>query len=444
MTPIVVQVTHDLDEREYLSVNSRVSRASVLVPLTCTPNAEPFSSIAVGQLRPELVRDAGAQLYANVMKHPAVRDLLTAAAIQDPAGTVPFYIELKSDRAENLPWEALFDPGPDQGFFALARRPIGRLVESLRPSLDVQRPLPDPIRILAVISAAGIPAADMLEEWNRLTGALRAAKLKFVVHVITGLTELNTAVLAFVDPDITATVEMIDDDRSRLLARIAHFAPQVLHFFCHGRSNQDGSNLLIATRADIVEGTGGSIALEEADFEPADMRQPLWAAVLNCCELAAAPGEQLQSLARSLVRVGVPAVIAMREPIATWVAHTFTECFYRSLFERVGAILATGDQPPQGDIEWASVLSTARGKLVASRAPAGTAPSRAARELKEWILPALYARTPQLRVLRVDDEARRVEIHTLETFLAQLGRAPASVRDSIQQQIDMLRRQLQA
>lgn len=448
---IIKIVPNPVNGEEFFCLEDTLPRAGHIVPLTCDPRTSPFIDLRNGLCEPDQVMLAGKLLYDNLCLHPVVAkrfaDLMAGPGKPE---SVYVHLDIEVERAEELPWEALFDPndkaGP--GFFALNYRPIGRIVDSTRSTTELQRRLETPLRFVAVLSAAGdIPAEP---EWEKLDAAVQAAGFPVEMHVFLAEKQLEQRITAE-RPGVH--VHRIVE-REELLNQIAALTPHVLHFFCHG-SAEFGNYLELATVADMDEGAAvGSILLEARDFEPPDIRKSLWLTTLNACETAAPPGaEQQSSLARSLIAVGIPVVVAMRERIDAGMANIVAGFFYRSLFGEVGRLLQL-PIPAEGTlscaIDWPDVLSELRNKLIVARA-APLPPSMAARARKEWTLPALYTRSASAlelvrhaaRTLSPEQRAMQSELNSYRKWRAAMHPdTPAGIRIQLDQRIAELEKAL--
>lgn len=449
---IIKIVPNSVSGEEYFCLEDPAPRASHIVPLMCDPDASPFSDLRNGLCEPEQVMVAGKTLFDNLCLHPVVKkrfeDLTTGPGKSE---SVYVHLDLEVRRAEELPWEALFDPDDSNGpgFFALNYRPIGRIVDSTRSSTELTRQLETPVRFVAVLSAAGGISAE--SEWERLYAAIQASGCPVETHVFLAERALKQKIETH-HPGVH--VEFISE-RDNLLTAIAALKPHVLHFFCHG-SAEFGNYLELATLADMDEGAAvGSILLEARDFEPPDIRKSLWLTTLNACETAVAGiAAQQGSLARSLIDVGIPVVVAMRERIDADMANIVAGFFYRSLFEKVNELLQLPIPPAAGllrcSIEWPDVLSEVRNRLIVERG-APLPPSKAARVRKEWTLPALYARSATALelvrhsgpMLTPEQRASRAELNSIRKWRAAMHPdTPEGIRAQLDERIAVLEKAL--
>ncbi|MFP3941381.1 MAG: CHAT domain-containing protein [Thermoanaerobaculia bacterium] len=245
-----------------------------------------------------------------------------------------------------LPWELLREPG--EGHLPLALRrgtPIVRYLDvEGRPELP---DAPETLKVLAVAPRpSGVPPLDLERELDELRDALGRRR--------------DVALRVLEPPTLEALVEA-------LRGGDVH----ALHFLGHG---------------ELDPGTGdGALVLE--DWAGGARRVPAWALVeqladflprtrmvfLNACRTAeAAAGAPWAGLATSLVRAGVPAVLAMQLPVTDRAAGIFAGSVYRRL--------AAGDPVDR---------AVADGRLALRGRIPGT---------PEWATPALFLRVPDGRV----------------------------------------------
>jgi hypothetical protein len=362
------------------------ARKGCLLPLPLPAQPAP----APGQAPPGPVQGTGALLVRYLREHPAVKQAL---AQHFRGEACPIYFYLDPPAAEDLPWETLHEVA--QGFLD-QRWPIGRLREPGGTKEDYV--FAGPLKVLAVLSATGQDANTRISsvgEWGELAHVLGAPGLPFPVQVRALVCE--DALLRFIKglPGGWASADYATD-KATLLREIATFKPHLLHFFCHGTA-ESPPRLIVGTRADWEGFQDGSIPLEVEDLRgSADPQHDVWLVTLNCCESAAraADGHRLGS---ALVAAGFPAVIGMRERIASNIANVFCGGLYRELLKLIGKA-----QPgqPAAEVEWGAALAHARGQLVTTVAPAQPW-TQAAGSNREWTIPVFYTRPGEFRVLRV-------------------------------------------
>ncbi len=329
--------------------------------------------------------------------HPGVQAILDNLALA-PAGQVqPLFLKLAGGDAEMIPWETLCDSTGE--FLALDQRwPIGRVCDPLQGESRPPPVLSLPVRLLAVISAYGIPTQK--QEWAALARAVqeaRTAGLPVQLRVLVADDTTYQAVQASIAGGL-AEVELsgIEKTASRVVQDIVAWAPNIVHFFCHGHAGSTPSDqsLELATKADI-SGQAGAGSVRIRTRQLTDMLVALpnpWLVTLNCCASAAASSELL-SLAHQVVSAGFPAAVAMIEPVDAGDAHEFTRSFYRCLFGdllRASQQLQQPQQPGFGTprrvaFEFTRAMHEARSAVCDLHG--GDAPNA-----RQWVLPVLYVR----------------------------------------------------
>ena len=244
--------------------------------------------------------------------------------------------------------------------------------------------------------------------------------------------------------------DLLPDLVEELLQDIPRFAPNILHFFCHG-STEHGPHLQLATRTDWLLGSGSKVKLDTGALASIPgIEQFVWLVTLNCC-LGAASIPHAHSLARSLVARGFPAVIGMREVIDVNDANVFTRALYAELFVELQKYAAPAKEPVE--ICWPKMLALPR-RYLRDRHAGDALPVQAAEGLKEWTLPVIYARRNPFKLLRppsnnaLDTDAmleEQMQLKTLVQLREQLKSTPnfpAGVLQEINDKIDRLLTQL--
>ncbi len=401
--------------------------ADTFSPLTCTAQDVEFAAIGGQLLDQDAVRLAGVRLRESLSGQPAVRQAIQEAISQAKQGAVvPIYLLIRdgTQAIEMLPWETLWDP--QEQFLALdGRWPIGRMSGG-QPGKQVERTFNPPIRLLAFLAATGIEARP---EWDALYGALCAAKLPVDLRVYLCEPDLENHIKSLpADPNVGVEVAYLPQpfDFAQLIAN-ADESPHIIHFFCHG-STEDGPTLLLATLADWEHGES-SVKLGPDEFR----RIPgwdshLWLVTLNCCE-SAAPDQQTSSFARALVaEMKVPAVVAMREAVKAEDANIFSGAFYAALLREIKPSLDTGARPVE--IEWARALQAPRHSICQAYATSSQKKlSSAAACSKEWALPVIYVRAEEFKLRAIPQQSPlseqdrlsiKAEIDKLRQVIAEL------------------------
>jgi len=447
MGRIVVNIHDNLTGHEFYLQEAcgSFAQSGKLYPFDVRPDPA-MKDVTNGILVPAKVSQAGQCLFRRLRAHPAVKQALDAAQSSGHS-PCPIYIQLMSDEAEFLPWETLCNQMGD--FFTLdLRSPIGRIATSTLPNYD-EYSFESPLRILAILSAAGIKAR---QEWDALYNAITSSNLQVKLRVYVGESLLFQHLQTVSHPLIDLEpVELIPKKAQDLEEEIGEFLPNIIHFFCHG-STHGGPHLQVATTADHARNDGKSrVQISTVSLSQIrDIIKHTWLIVLNSCE-SATPTQDAHSLASSLVTNGFPVVVGMREVVASTDANIFCESFYKSMLAELKAFASSKD--PSTIICWANKLSKARRSL--GKSHAGTQPIKlAAQILKEWTLPVLYVQpTPfRLRKPTTNDQidknermAKQIQLseqRKMLKMLRSLRSVPPEFIEDIEQGIEALEQEL--
>ena len=204
-----------------------------------------------------------------------------------------------------LPWELLYDRS-DDWFLALSdHTPVVRYMQLPSPPRPVQVTLP--LEVLVIRSEpSDFPSLDLQAEWTEVADSLdelrRAGSL--------AVTELAVATL--------------DELRCTLGQRDFH----VLHYMGHGGVSKEGVGVLWFTGQ---AGAGVPVTGEDLGVMLHDHRS-LRLAVVNACEAGRTdPVDAFAGVAETLVRRGIPAVVAMQFEITDQAAAKFAPALYGAL-----------------------------------------------------------------------------------------------------------------
>lgn len=203
-----------------------------------------------------------------------------------------------------VPWEFLFDPRSAE-FVALSRHtPIVRYLEL--PLSEPDLAVKPPIRVLGLIAnPAGVPALEVEREQSKLAQALQPLGDKVELVWLPGQT--------------------VQELQGALQGGPWH----VFHFVGHAAAD-GGSGEGMLLLAD-EQGNPDPLSATQLGRLLADQRT-LRLVVLNACQGAKGNEQSLfSSLAASLVRRGLPAVLAMQYDISDQAAVEFTGSFYGAL-----------------------------------------------------------------------------------------------------------------
>jgi len=367
----------------------RVERSPFAVPAAAI--GQPLALTAAGQPAwgaPDAVKQRGIVVRDALRAHAGICQVLDSLAMAGPGQVQPLFVKLSQGDSEQITWEALCDSNGK--FLALDKRwPVGRIADPMSSS---QRPAPVlrlPFKIMAIISAFGIKGQQ--KEWQFFENAVRQARAGGL-DVQLRLLVADQATRAAIDARIAAgdnwiEVSHVESTGARVVADIAAWDPNVVHFFCHGIVDTTDQYVELATAADLVNpaATCGSVTISAQQL--ADMSTELtnpWLLALNCCS-SGVPVEELQSIAYRAVSAGFPASVAMLEPVDANDAHEFTRAFYLSFIQELRRVANDLQNQLTTPFEWAQILFGARTAIVGLHA-------NDAANYREWALPALYVR----------------------------------------------------
>jgi len=251
----------------------------------------------------------------------------------------------------SLPWEYLYDP--DEGdFVALSERtPLIRYLELPKPPRPLE--VKPPLRILGMVSdPSDLDQLDVAAEKQRVERALR------------GLRERGLAELTWLEGQTWRD----------LLRAMRHGPWHIFYFIGHGGFDVARGEGIIALandagRAEYLGATSLGRVLDD--------HFSLRLVVLNSCEGAqASDADVFSSTAATLIRCGIPAVLAMQHEISDDAAIEFARTFYDAI----------GDGAP----------------IDSAVADARLAISIGLRGSVEWGTPVLHMRAPDGVLFRID------------------------------------------
>ncbi len=322
----------------------------------------------LGSTQIEAARVFGGRLFEaafNGEVRSCLRSSLDEAHHRDAGLRIRLHLT-DAPELNDLPWEFLLHPALNRFLALSAETPLVRyldLPETIRP-LGVKPPL----EVLTVISSpTDYPQLDVESEWRLLRESLQDLEGRGLL----ALRRLESPTLAHLQ---------------RWLRReTCH----ILHFMGHGGFNpntEDGLLLFSDEKGRGREVTGQALGTLLHDH------RPLRLAVLNACEGArASRSDPFAGVAQSLVRQGIPAVIAMQFEISDIAAIEFAHELYAAVVDGYPVDAA---------------LAEARKALFF-----------AGQEL-EWGTPVLYMRSPDGRIFNIE----------LEAALAATKMAPVEAR----------------
>jgi hypothetical protein len=303
--------------------------------------------------REKSAQSFGQRLFETALPLP-VRDRLLSALSHFHDGKVPG-LRLKFHLTEtpelvDLPWEFLY-LGEDYDFPALsARTPIVRYPDVPRPVPPLEVTLP--LRVLALVMR---PVGYIIPDPDRERESL------------------NRALAPLMAKDQVKVDWLVNPTREQLQRQLRREPYHALHFVGHGRfdpNTQDGY-LILANRLG-QEDKIDSVRLRRLLGDSPTLRL----AVLIACEGArTGTADPFASVAATLVRGGIPAVVAMQFEITYGAAAIFEAALYEALADRLPVDAAVGEGRRAMDLQRPGTV--------------------------EWGIPVLYLRSPDGRIFDV-------------------------------------------
>ena len=397
--------------RPYMSLSIKEPPRTFGIPdvaFTCAAGDSAFLALQSPALAKDAVKQAGTALFEALGEHPEVKHHLITALGAPVGQRSPVYVEIAQPGAETLPWETLCSPTTSSYLGLDERWSLGRMVTPQSQS-QAFFTLTPPLRIVALLSCLGVPAAGELDALRTAVKALGPGQAKLLVFAS------EEALVDAVDTEIAAgtaneiyDIRLVPGELRELQEVVAEFAPHVLHLFCHG-SAVDNPHVRLAVKSSWQDAANQGLFVETSDFRHFCARTDSvpWLVVLNCCDTAAAATDDVQSLALGLALAGfAPAVIGMREPVGSATANLVTSALYGGLVAELSGRIAAPSTTAQ-PLDWARLVVGARERLTGGR---GMTKSAAAASTKEWTLPVVYVRPEEFQLQVVSAPAHRPRV----------------------------------
>lgn len=365
-------------------------------PFDCDPQQMPPWS------QSQAVKAHGQKIFNRLQAHPAICSAMQSAMHAPPGQVHALYFKIDVNDAERLLWETLCDGNGT--FLALDRRwPIGRIADSPIDRPVVEYNFSPPLKIIAFLSALGVPGAP---EWESLRKAVlqgRQMGLPIELRVYVGEQSLLDAIGVEINQGLNGiTVAPLPERIFEIEDALREFAPHLVHFFCHGSTAHGVSELELATILDrLQQKPAGSIRLGVDQLANMPGLDQSWLITFNCCE-GGRPTSDLHSMAHSLVASGIPAAVGCLEPIAADDAHEFCLGFYPTIFERMYQLLGRIMAGESVELEWVEALRPSRTSLAQKH-------QNDPDNFRQWALPVIYVRPESFRIKKtgtgIDPEA---------------------------------------
>ena len=314
-----------------------------------------------GSGRPEStpLKEFGGKLYGAVFQDE-LRDILQRSLSLTRAQAVGLRLRLRlvdTPGLADVPWEFLYDPRRNRFLAQSLRTPLVRYLDLPDPPHPLR--VEGPLRLLVMISSpSGLPALNVEQEWDALTGAL--ARQQAEGRVI---------------------VERLAASMSELRTRLRRKDYHVFHFVGHGYWHSDwhdGVLVMEDRHGHPHRVTGEDLGGLLSEYDQTRL------AVLNACEGARSDDASgpFAGMAQSLIQQGLPAVIAMQFEITDEAAIIFAHELY--------AAIADG-YPVE------AALAEARRAILHEG------------NHTEWGTPVLYSRAPDGHLFNLTGQARMSE-----------------------------------
>lgn len=266
----------------------------------------------------------GQQLYNELFQGTLRDSWITAQGIaQNHQEVLHLRIGIKDNRLARLPWEVMHAsdrPIATGPYISFSRFQTGVADASRLPSTNMPIP-PDEggIRVLMVLaSPTDLVRLDLLKQ--------EAIKLQTELHrQVPNITEGGHFL-----PDIQLHL-LEQPGREELTQALEQGRYHILHYSGHSNLGANGGEIYLVNRR-----TGLTETLSGDDLAGLLVNNNIQMAVFNSCLGAYGASSGItetgeQSLTESLVKRGIPGVLAMSERIPDEVALTLTQLFYRNL-----------------------------------------------------------------------------------------------------------------
>src|SRR5215207_11287559 len=255
-----------------------------------------------------------------------------------------------------LPWEFLYDPGRNAYLSLSCKTPLVRYIE-LREPVE-QLPVTPPLRILGMVaSPLDLDPLDVEQEKRRVEEAIKELQAQGRV-------------------ELTWLEGQTPRDLQRALAVDGPW--HVFHFIGHGGFDRVSDEGLIA----LTNKEGYAQFVHAEDL--AQLLRDHWdlrLVVLNSCEGArGSESDAFSSTAATLVRPGIPAVLAMQYEITDEAAIEFSRTFYQAVADGLPVDAAVAYARTSLKFEIDNTL--------------------------EWATPVLYMRSPDGRIFDISTKVR--------------------------------------
>ena len=270
----------------------------------------------------------GERLFSALLADPASGEAWSRAKGQARARRVRLRIDPGAPELHALPWELLREAPPGEPARYLAAHPetpFSRyLAGAWRPGEPV---LERPVRLLGAVAAP-----DGLAEYG-LDPLDAAVERRILEEALAEGAASGEVAATFLEPPVTL---------ARLEEALRSGAPHLLHLVAHGFFDPESGSAAVY----LEDALGRVVPVTERELAETVARHggALRLIFLASCESATrSRTDAWRGLAPALVAAGVPAVVAMQEPVAIDTARTFAATFYGRLLRHGLADLAANE-----------------------------------------------------------------------------------------------------
>jgi hypothetical protein len=281
----------------------------------------------------QAAKDLGRQLFTKVFSGEVNSCYLRSYdQVRNQNKGLRVRLHINVPEFNNLPWEFLYNPQFGQ-FVALSHNtPIIRYIEL--PYTTRALPVQTPLKILVMISSPeGYPPLNIEEEWEKLNRTLKP----------------------LIDKGLVVLEKLESPTLSALQRKLRRDRVHILHYIGHGKYFEDKQDGMLLLEDENQRGRPTSGQHMGAILHD---HYHLRLVVLNACEGARTSAEDpYAGVAQTLVRQGIPAVLAMQFEIFEDAAMTFAEEFYSAVVDNypVDAALSEARKAifaSSNDVEW--------------------------------------------------------------------------------------------
>ena len=272
----------------------------------------------------------GRRLMSYLLPPGPVRDLYHRSLGMAEARELKLRLRLRISPPElaALPWEYTYDEGRDNYLALDPRTALVRYHSQPVPQRSITSHAPVPILVLISNPPGTFPLETSGEVRNlvkALTPLLDKDRVKIDI-LFTGSPEERREIEALVS-DRAGTRLLPDTASIDALRDALRQGYRVIHYIGHGVFDEQQGGVLL-----LADEKGKAIRVDAQVFASELRASGIAMVVLNACQSATeSAARSFMGLAPSLIRVGVPAVVAMQYAISDSSALHFSRTLYKAL-----------------------------------------------------------------------------------------------------------------